>query len=133
MSIDLSALSVAELEQLVRDAGQRIEALKRESCAALRRNLEAQAREAGFDIYAMFGAIPTKPSKQSDTQKYRNPQNPEQSVRSGCEPRSTLASHWSRCACGEARAMQRAADTLLGVSTKATASSSSVPRLFELE
>lgn len=78
MSIDLSALSVAELEQLVRDAGQRIEALKRESCAALRRNLEAQAREAGFDIYAMFGAIPTKPSKQSDTQKYRNPQNPEQ-------------------------------------------------------
>lgn len=78
MSIDLNELSVAELEQLIREAGARIERLKREQYASLRRSLEAQAREAGFDVYALFGGTPAKPSKNSGEPKYRNPQNPEQ-------------------------------------------------------
>lgn len=77
MSIDLNELSVAELDQLIRDASTRITVLKRENFAALRRSLEAQAREAGFDVYALFGKAEasSKPVAQS---KYRNPKNPEQ-------------------------------------------------------
>lgn len=78
MSIDLNELSVAELEQLIHDAGARIEKLKREHYASLRRSLEAQAREAGFDVYALFGGAPAKAAKGSGEPKYRNPQNPEQ-------------------------------------------------------
>lgn len=78
MSIDLSTLSIPELERLVKDAGARIETLKRETFLSLRRSLEAQAREAGFDVYALFGGAPTKPAKGTGEAKYRNPQNPEQ-------------------------------------------------------
>lgn len=78
MSIDLSTLSVPELERLIKDAGTRIETLKRESYVSLRRNLEAQAREAGFDVYALFGSRVEKAARTAGEAKYRNPKNPEQ-------------------------------------------------------
>ena len=50
MAIDLSGLNVAELEKLIVDAKARIEVVKKQQFAELRRTLEAQARNAGFDI-----------------------------------------------------------------------------------
>lgn len=63
MSIDLTSLSVAELDQLIRDAGARIEVVKRQQYAQLRRSLEVQARDAGFDVYEVFNIDRTKSPK----------------------------------------------------------------------
>lgn len=78
MSIDLTTLSVPELEQLIHAAGARLEVVKRQHLAQLRRTLEAQAREAGFDVYALFGGDAAKSSKRISASTYRNPKNPEQ-------------------------------------------------------
>ena len=78
MSIDLTSLSVAELEQLIRDAGARIEVVKREQYTQLRRSLEAQARDAGFDVYELFNIDKTKGAKRIAASTYRNPKDPEQ-------------------------------------------------------
>lgn len=78
MSIDLTTLSVPQLERLISEAGSRIEVLKREQFVSLRRSLEAQAREAGFDVYALFGSKVEKAAKPGGEAKYRNPKNPEQ-------------------------------------------------------
>jgi DNA-binding protein H-NS len=81
MAIDLSGLSVAELEKLIESAKARIEVVKRQKFSELRRSLEAQAREAGFDVYDLFsGARTAKPAaaeggKRAVAPKYRNPAN----------------------------------------------------------
>lgn len=83
MSIDLSGLSVSELEKLIDSAKARIEVVKRQKFSELRRSLESQAREAGFDVYELFsGGRSTKPaapaaegSKRPVAPKYRNPGN----------------------------------------------------------
>ena len=56
MAVDLNGLSVAELNALVDQAKARIEQVKKQQYSELRRTLEAQAREAGFDIYDLFTA-----------------------------------------------------------------------------
>lgn len=78
MSIDLASLSITELEQLIREAGARIEVVKREQYAQLRQSLEAQARAAGFDVYELFNIDRSKGSKRVATSIYRNPKDPEQ-------------------------------------------------------
>ena len=78
MSIDLTSLSVAELDQLIRDASARIEAVKRQESAQLRRSLEAQARDAGFDVYELFNIDKSKGAKRVAASTYRNPKDPEQ-------------------------------------------------------
>lgn len=78
MSIDLTSLSVAELDQLIRDAGARIEVVKRQQYAQLRRSLEAQARDAGFDVYELFSIDKSKGAKRVAASTYRNPKGPEQ-------------------------------------------------------
>ena len=78
MSIDLTSLSVAELDQLIRDAGARIEIVKRQESAQLRRSLEAQARDAGFDVYELFNIDKSKGAKRVAASTYRNPKDPEQ-------------------------------------------------------
>ncbi len=78
MSIDLLSLSVAELEQLIRDAEARIELVKRQQHAQLRRSLETQARDAGFDVYELFNIAKTKVAKRIATSTYRNPKDSEQ-------------------------------------------------------
>lgn len=78
MSIDLTSLSVAELDQLIRNAGARIEVVKRQEYAQLRRSLEAQAREAGFDVYELFNINKSKGAKRVAASTYRNPKDPEQ-------------------------------------------------------
>jgi DNA-binding protein H-NS len=78
MSIDLTSLSVAELEQLILDAGARLEFEKRQQSAQLRRSLEAQAREAGFDVYELLNIGSNKRAKRVAASTYRNPKNPEQ-------------------------------------------------------
>ena len=49
MSVDISGLSIAELEQLAVAAKARVEVLKRQQFAEVRRSLEAQAKEAWGD------------------------------------------------------------------------------------
>lgn len=78
MSIGLTSLSVPELEQLVRDAGTQIEVVKRQQQSQLRRSLEAQARDAGYDVYELFGIDGSKSAKRVAASTYRNPKNPEQ-------------------------------------------------------
>ena len=79
MSIDLTTLSVPALEQLIHAAVARLEVVKRQHLAQRRRPLEAQAREAGFDVYALFGGgDAAKSSKRISASTYRNPKNPEQ-------------------------------------------------------
>jgi DNA-binding protein H-NS len=78
MSLDLTSLSFAELEQLIHDADARIEVVKRQQVEQLRRSLEVQAREAGFDVYELFGLDGTKGRKRVAEQTYRNPKDPEQ-------------------------------------------------------
>ena len=85
MTIDLSGLSVVELEKLVVDAKARIEVVKKTQYAELRRALEAQARTAGFDIYELFAggrstrapaaAAASAGEKRPVAAKYRNPGN----------------------------------------------------------
>jgi DNA-binding protein H-NS len=83
MAIDLNGLSISELEQLIGDAKARIEALKKQQYAELRRALEAQARSAGFDIYELFATgrsrAPTAAGeKRVVAPKYRNPADSSQ-------------------------------------------------------
>jgi DNA-binding protein H-NS len=78
MSIDLTSLSVAELEQLVRDAGARRDVVKRQQHAELRRSLETQARAAGFDLYELFNIGSTEGARRVAVSTYRNPKDPEQ-------------------------------------------------------
>ena len=78
MSIDLTILSVPELDQLIRDAGAQIERIKRQQHSQLRRSLEAQARDAGFDVHELFGIDRAKGAKRAAASTYRNPKNPEQ-------------------------------------------------------
>jgi DNA-binding protein H-NS len=79
MSIDLSGLSIADLEKLIDNAKGRIEQLKRQQFAELRRTLEQQAKEAGFDIYELFGtgrAVKAPSEKKPVAPKYRDTTNP---------------------------------------------------------
>lgn len=78
MSLDLTSLSVAELEQLIQNASARIEFVKRQQFVQLRRSLEAQARDAGFDVRELFGLDGSKTPKRVSAATYRNPKNPEQ-------------------------------------------------------
>ncbi len=82
MAVDLEGLSVAELNSLVDQAKARVEQLKKQQYSELRRTLEAQAREAGFDIYDLFTPRGSKPAaaasgdasaKRAVAPKYRNP------------------------------------------------------------
>ena len=84
MAIDLSGLNVAELEKLIVDAKARIEVVKKQQFAELRRTLEAQARNAGFDIYELFAGGGRAPraaasgDKKAVAPKYRNPADASQ-------------------------------------------------------
>jgi len=83
MAVDLNGLSVAELGALVDQAKARIEQLKKQQYSELRRTLEAQAREAGFDIYDLFtprgksaassGGGNDASAKRAVAPKYHNP------------------------------------------------------------
>jgi DNA-binding protein H-NS len=78
MAIDLTDLSINDLEKLIANAKARIEQLKRQQMTELRRSLEQQAREAGFDIYDLFGVVRAKAAseKKPVAPKYRDPDNP---------------------------------------------------------
>lgn len=80
MAIDLGGLGIPELEKLIVDARARIELVKKQNFAEMRRNLEAQARTAGFDIYELFGGRTAAAAggKKAVAPKYRNPKNAEQ-------------------------------------------------------
>lgn len=80
MSVDITGLSVAQLEQLVVDAKARIEVVKKQQLAEVRRRLEADAKAAGFDIYELFAGRAGRSTggdtvKRSVAPKYRNPGN----------------------------------------------------------
>ena len=58
VSIDLASYSVTELEQLIVDANNRAAHLRKQSQGDIRRQLEARAREAGFDIRELLASRP---------------------------------------------------------------------------
>lgn len=81
MAVDLNDLNVSELTALVDQAKARIEQVKKQQYAELRRNLEAQARAAGFDIYDLFAAQRGKAGEGGSVKgkvaaKYRHPDDP---------------------------------------------------------
>lgn len=107
MAIDLSGLSVADLEKLIVEAKARIEVVKKQQYAELRRALEAQARTAGFDIYELFAAGRTRApaaaggDKRVVAAKYRNPGNHLQSwTGRGKQP------HWVRDALAAGKSLE---------------------------
>lgn len=110
MAIDLSGLSIADLDQLISDAKARIETLKKQQYAELRKALEAQARSAGFDIYELFaaGGRTRAPAAAGDKRvvapKYRNPANKEQTwTGRGKQP------HWVRDALASGKKLEQLA------------------------
>jgi DNA-binding protein H-NS len=109
MAIDLSGLSVSDLEQLISEAKARIEVVKKQQYAELRKALEAQARSAGFDIYELFAAGRTRaPAAASDKRvvapKYRDPSNAAQTwTGRGKQP------HWVRDALANGKTLEQLA------------------------
>lgn len=74
MSIDLSGLTLGELEQLVKDATARVSTIRASRITDVRREIEKLARERGFTISELFPAAKGNASKP----KYANPNNPMQ-------------------------------------------------------
>lgn len=109
MAIDLSGLSIADLDQLIIDAKARIEHLKKQQYAELRKALEAQARSAGFDIYELFasgrGRAPAAAGdKRVVAPKYRNPSNSAETwTGRGKQP------HWVRNALASGKTLEQLA------------------------
>jgi DNA-binding protein H-NS len=109
MAIDLSGLSVSDLEQLISDAKTRIEVVKKAQYAELRKALEAQARSAGFDIYELFAAGRTRApaaagDKRAVAPKYRNPADKGQTwTGRGKQP------HWVRDALAGGKTLEQLA------------------------
>lgn len=109
MAIDLSGLSVADLEKLIGEAKARIEIVKKQQFAELRRALESQARNAGFDIYELFSGGRSKApaavgDKKAVAPKYRNPGNNLQTwTGRGKQP------HWVRDALASGKKLEQLA------------------------
>ncbi len=79
--IDLTSLTIAELQSLVDNAKNRIADLERTRLADVRYRLESQARAAGFDISDLFPKLRSKSISTAPTSgaKYQNPANPSES------------------------------------------------------
>lgn len=109
MAVDLNGLSIADLEELIGDAKARIEVLKKQQFAELRKALEAQARNAGFDIYELFAggrgrAAPAAGDKRVVAPKYRNPSNSAETwTGRGKQP------HWVRNALAAGKTLEQLA------------------------
>jgi DNA-binding protein H-NS len=108
MAIDLSGLSVSDLEQLISDAKARIDVVKKQQYSELRKALEAQARSAGFDIYELFAAGRTRAAAAGDKKlvapKYRNPSDTTQTwTGRGKQP------HWVRDALAAGKTLEQLA------------------------
>jgi DNA-binding protein H-NS len=94
MSINVENLSAKELSALIAKASQRQKKLKkRKPAAAVRKRINAIAREAGYTVAELFGGGAAKPAGASKSAKktrksstagskvapkYRNPANPTQ-------------------------------------------------------
>jgi len=84
MSVDLSKLSIQELQAFIQQASARIVEVQRTERANLRHNLSEQARQAGYDINELFatrgGAAAGQAAKSTNPApiKFRNPANAQQ-------------------------------------------------------
>lgn len=78
MSIDLSGLTLSELEQLVKDATARVSTIRASRITDVRREIEKLARERGFAISELFPAAKGKVASNASKPKYSNPNNPMQ-------------------------------------------------------
>lgn len=102
MAIDINGLSTKELNALIVKANQRKKKLnKRKPAAAVRRQIQAIAKQAGYTIAELFGngkaAAPAKAAKRAPRKaksagkvapKYRNPDNHSQTwAARGKQPR----------------------------------------------
>ena len=79
MSIELSNLSIEQLEQLKLDIDREISDRKKHKQKSLRADIERLAREAGVSLEELFGgAAKQAKAKSTVAAKYRNPADPSQ-------------------------------------------------------
>lgn len=95
MSIQLSEMSIPELEELIKNAQAEIQSKKGRAAAEFRATVEKLAREQGLDFNSMYQAVGEKrPEKQSAKQssksasvpQFRHPDNPQLTWRGGKGP-----------------------------------------------
>lgn len=75
-AMDISALSIPELEQLLTSIPLVIKERKAAQKDSLRKELEAKAAEMGFSLEELFQKAPKPTKKVSSRVKYRHPNNP---------------------------------------------------------
>lgn len=79
MSIELSNLTIEQLEQLKLDIDREISDRKKHKQKSLRADIERLAREAGVSLDELFGgAAKSAKPKNTVAAKYRNPADPSQ-------------------------------------------------------
>jgi DNA-binding protein H-NS len=74
--MNIESMTLEELETLAADVRARIEELRRERVAELRRSLEQQAKEAGVDIRVLLGKRRQARAQTSLAPRYRDPEDP---------------------------------------------------------
>jgi DNA-binding protein H-NS len=74
--MNIESMTLAELEALASTVRARIEALRREQAAELRRVLEQKAKEAGLDLRVLFGKRRGARAQTSLPARYRDPADP---------------------------------------------------------
>lgn len=75
--MDLSNLSIPELQRLLDQIPREIERRKKEEKNKLLKELEAKAAERGFSLSDLIGETPAKKERAPVAAKYRHPSNPE--------------------------------------------------------
>ncbi|SLN23511.1 H-NS histone family protein [Roseisalinus antarcticus] len=80
MSVDLSAMTRKELDQLSKDIEKQIDRLSRDEQKAALEAAERAAREHGYSLAELtsMGAVRKTKSSSVNPPKYRNPENPKQ-------------------------------------------------------
>lgn len=75
--MDISTLSIVELEALLKIIPKEIETRKKNERAHALKALEALAAERGFSLEELVGAAPTKKARAAVAIKYRHPSLPD--------------------------------------------------------
>lgn len=78
MKIDLSGLSIAELQKLKADVEKAIAESEQKRRAEARRAAEEVARKFGFSLDQLVGGSAVRKPSGAGVPKYRNPENPRQ-------------------------------------------------------
>ena len=78
MQFDLEELSLSELKKLHKDLQRAISTFDRRKKVKARAELEAKAKELGFNLNQLLDEVQTIKKNDFPEPKYRNPANPDQ-------------------------------------------------------